>query len=148
MRDEEALADHIVAGETLRWRSFPLVDDFPRSLVLVAAVVAICVVVAMAFGGAGYGLLSLALLGVSLARYFVPTNFELDEEGATVRLLGQVRRVPWSQVRRVSVDRTGVHLSPFARPSRLDSFRGTYLRFAGNADEVVSFVKRRAVSDG
>jgi len=135
------------AGERLCWRSFPLADDYPRSLLLVAAVVAICVVAAVVFGGAGYGLIALALLALSLGRYFVPTDYELDAEGATIRLLGQARRVAWPEVRRVSVGRQGVFLSPFARPSRLDSFRGALLRFAGNADEVVSFVQRRAVSD-
>lgn len=100
----------------------------------------------MAFGAAGYGLLAAALLTVSLTRYFVPTDFELDEQGATVRILGQARRVPWEKVRRFSVHREGVHLSPFERPSRLDSFRGTFLRFAGNAERVVSFVERQVAA--
>ena len=111
-----------------------------------AAVVGICVAVGVSFGGAGYGLLAGVLLGASLGRYFVPTRFELDAEGVIVRFLGQTRRVPWGAVRRVAVGREGVFLSPFAEPSRLDSFRGTLLRFAGNGDEVVSFVQRHTVS--
>ena len=134
------------AGERLGWRSCPLVDQFPRSLLLVGACVAVCVLAAIAFDAAGYALLSAALLAVSLARYLLPTGFELDEHGVTVRFLGQARKVPWSQVRRILVQPRGVFLSPFRRPSRLDSFRGTFLRFAGkgeNADEVVSFVQDR-----
>jgi hypothetical protein len=125
-----------------------VVDDFPRSLLLVAAVVAICAAAAVAFEGAGYGVLAAVLLGGSLARYFVPTDVELDEQGATLRFLGQSRRVPWSEVRRVEIGRNGVHLSPFERPSRLDSFRGTFLRFAGNAEEVASFVQRQVNANG
>ena len=132
------------APESLRWRSHPVADEFPRSLLNVGVLLGASVAVAVAFGGAGYGLVAAGLLGLSLARYFLPTDFELDGEGATVRLLGHARRVPWDAVRRVLVHREGVFLSPFARRSRLDSFRGTFLRFAGNADEVTRFVRRQA----
>ena len=118
-------------------------DDYPRSLLCVAAVLAACVAVGLSFRGAGYALLAAAFLGGSLARYFLPTQYELDGSGVRVRFLGLSRRVPWEQVRRVSVFRVGMHLSPFEKPSRLDSFRGTLLRFADNADEVVSFVERQ-----
>jgi len=122
------------------------VDDYPRSLLLLAVACAACVGVHFAFGGLGYALVAAVLLGCSLARYFAPTWYELDEAGVAVRFLGHSRMVPWGEVRRVLVHREGVHLSPFERPSRLDSFRGTFLRFAGNADEVVSFVESQVAA--
>jgi hypothetical protein len=125
----------------LRWRSHPLVDDYPRSLLLVAAVIAVCVGVWISFDSAGFAALAAAFLVASLARYFVPTDYELDASGASVRFLGHLRRVGWGDVRRFFVAPEGVQLSPFARPSRLESFRGTFLRFAGNRDEVVRFVE-------
>ena len=133
-------------AETLRWRSHPIVDDYPRSVLLVTVVLAACVAVHMAFGGAGYALLAAAFFAVSLGRYFLPTDYELDQDGAAVRFLGTVRRVRWEDVRRVAVHDEGVQLSPFERPSRLESFRGTFLRFAGNADEVVSFVESQVAA--
>jgi len=129
------------AAASLRWRSHPIVDDYPRSLLLVAAVIAVCVGVWVSFGGLGYAAIAAAFLLGSLARYFVPTDYELDAAGVCVRFLGHARRVPWEAVRRVGVRREGVQLSPFERPSRLESFRGTFLRFAGNRHEVVSFVE-------
>ncbi len=128
---------------TLAWRSHPLVDDFPKSLLLVCVLAGVCVLVGMAFGGVGYGLLSAGMLGASLARYLLPTYFKLDADGVTVRLLGHAQHVRWSQIKRISVQRTGVFLSPFERRSRLDSFRGTFLRFADNGDEVRSFVESK-----
>jgi hypothetical protein len=130
-------------AQSLSWRSHPIRDDFPQSLLLVAAVVAGCVAAGVAFRGVGYGLLAAALLAGSLGRYYLPTSYELDEAGVTVRFLGRVRQVRWGEVKRARVQRGGVFLSPFERPSRLDPFRGTFLRFAGNADEVVSFVESR-----
>ena len=134
------------AAETIRWRSRPIVDDFPISLLLVAACVGACVGAAVAFGGVGYAALAAVVLGVSLARYFLATDYEMDEQGVTVRSFGQSRTVPWSKVRRVTVGPRGVYLSPFEKASRLDSFRGTLLRFAGNAEKVVEFVDGKVAS--
>ena len=128
------------AARTLRWRSCPLVDDYPRSLGFVAAFVGVCLAVGVAFGGPGYGLLAAALLSISLARYYLPTTFELDDRGVTVRLLGQARKMAWSEIRRAQARPDGVYLSPFEGPSRLESFRGLFVRYAGNAEKVVSFV--------
>ena len=130
-------------AETLSWRSHPVVDDYPRSALLALLLAALCVAIGASFGGVGYGALAAAVLAGSLARYFLPTRYELNESGVVVRFLGQARRIPWAAVRRATVHRVGVFLSPFERPSRLDSFRGTLLRFAGNADEVVAFVNER-----
>jgi len=125
----------------MRWQCCPLRDEYPRSLGFVAAFVGVSVAVGVAFGGVGYGLLATGLLAVALARYYLPTAFRLDADGAAVRFCGQTRRLRWAQVRRVVAQRGGVFLSPFAAPSRLDSFRGMFLRFAGNGDEVTGFVR-------
>jgi len=93
------------------------------------------------FEGIGYALLAAVFLLGSLARYFVPTDYELDAAGVSVRFLGRVRRIPWAHIRRVAVHDEGVQMSPFEKPSRLEAFRGTFVRFAGNRDEVVSFVE-------
>jgi hypothetical protein len=130
----------------VRWRSLPVADDYPRSLLAVAVVLAACVGVYFAFGSAGYALVAAAALGGSLARYFLPTDYELDERGARIRFLFATRLVPWENVRRVDVHRDGAFLSPFERPSRLDSFRGSFLRFRGNGDEVIGFVRCRVRS--
>ncbi|MBM4036674.1 MAG: hypothetical protein FJ291_33485 [Planctomycetes bacterium] len=128
-------------AERLQWRSHPVVDDYPRSLLLVAAVIAVCVGVWISFDSAGYAALAAAVLAGSLARYFVPTHYELDSDGVSVRFLGHLRRVGWGDVRRFFVAPEGVQLSPFEKPSRLEAFRGTFLRFAGNGDEVVRLVE-------
>jgi len=133
-------------AETLRWPWHPLVDEFPKSLLFVAAFVGACVLAAAAFGNVAYGLLACGLLATGLGRYLLPTEFTLDDRGAASRFLGQVRKVPWSEVRRVSLQAHAVFLSPFETSSRLDSFRGMRLRFAGNAEKVVKFVESRTAS--
>jgi hypothetical protein len=128
---------------TLRWRSWPLTENLPRSILRVALFLGLCALVGVGFGGWEYALLAMVLVGLSLLRFFLPTTYVLDEQAATARVLGPARKLPWSQVRRVGVGPAGVFLSPFERPSRLDSFRGMFLRFAHNADEVTSFVRKQ-----
>ena len=131
----------------LRWKSHPIVDEYPRSLLLPVIVLAVCIAVHFLFGGPGWALLAAAFLAVSLARYFLPTTCELSGDGARLRFLGAVRLMPWSRVRRVDVLPGAVLLSPFEKPSRLDSFRGVYMRLCRNADEVVSFVEKSVSSE-
>jgi len=130
------------ADARLEYRSLPLRDDYPRSLALVAIVLAICIGLAVSFGAAGYGALAIGLLGIMLARYFVPTRYVLDDEGVRARFLGREVARPWSEVRSIYAHRDGVHLSPFERPSTLDPFRGLYVRFAGNREAVLAHCER------
>jgi len=134
-------------AEVTRWRSHPIVDDYPRSLLCPAVVLAICAGVYYSFDSLGWALLSAGFLAISLARYFLPTLYELNADGIRVSFFFTVTSIPWSSVRRVDGHRQGLHLSPFEQPSRLDSFRGTFLRFRGNADEVVSFVESKIGAD-
>ena len=118
-----------------------MADEWPGSLAKVAVVAAMCAAAGVAFGGAGYALLAAAFLVLSLARFFLPSRFVLDAAGVSRRSAGGRGQLAWSQVRRVVVGQAGVFLSPFERPSRLDSFRGLFLPFAGNAAEVTEFVR-------
>ena len=144
---ESARAPDGAAQEVpIRWRSFPLVDDFPKSALLVALLLAVAAGVAVSLDGIGLGVLSLVLLSLSVARYFYPTGYELSEPGLCTRSwLGRATR-PWSAFANYYVHDVGVHLSPFGRPSVLDPFRGTFVRFTGNRDAVVGFVRRHVPS--
>ena len=54
----------------------------------------------------------------------------------------------WSDFRSFYADRNGVLLSPFARPSRLENFRGVYVRFGrSNRDEIRDFIRRKVRAD-
>ncbi|MDP6778292.1 MAG: hypothetical protein QGI83_16170 [Candidatus Latescibacteria bacterium] len=114
-----------------------------RSVLLSATIVGLSAVVWLSFGGWSYGLLSFCLLTGALLRFYVPTRYRLDDDGVEVSFLGVERVTPWSRIRRIRSDRRGAFLSPFDRPSRLDAYRGVYLRFSGNRDEVMRFVCHR-----
>lgn len=49
--------------------------------------------------------------------------------------------IKWENVKRCYVDDLGVKLSPLDRASRIEAFRGVYLRFGDNQDAVIEAVK-------
>ena len=71
-------------------------------------------------------LLGLAVLGV-LAPGLGPTRCRLDGAGVARRRLFAWDRRPWAEIRRARLGARGLFVSPFARPHRLDRFRGLFL---------------------
>ena len=90
------------------------------------------------------------------------------DKGDPKRNAGKLRVRPWSEMKRMTVDRTGVFLSPFAGRHWLEAYRGMRLLFeterggarrekgaaaaeggppkaggGGNRDQVVAFVETR-----
>jgi cell division protein FtsW (lipid II flippase) len=112
-----------------------------------AAVTLFIVVVAMAvFYGTdsrAFAVLALVVLLMSLAKFYMPTSFKFTPTKVYVKTTTQTLAKDWSQYRTFYADRNGVLLSPFAGPSRLENFRGLYLMFEANRDQVLEIVKSR-----
>ena len=81
-----------------------------------------------------------AMLG-SLAEFVFPVVYRITPEGASARTLIKVSEIRWENVRRCYVDAGGVKLSPLDRATRLEAFRGVYLRFGNNDDSVIKAVR-------
>ena len=129
----------------LDWTAHPLRDEPAwKSAALGALIVGFSALAAASLGGAVYGLISLVALAGATVRYLLPTRYLLDDQEASWRQLTWRRR-SWSTFRRVDRHADGIFLSPFRRPSRLDSFRGVFLRFGPgvDADEVVALARDR-----
>jgi hypothetical protein len=125
----------------LRWRVHPLRQNPRKTVLLVLILAGILAIVQMSFGDLLWTAVSAVLLCGWLARYFFPTTYECDDAGIRVRFLGFVRERRWEEFRRCEVYRTGIYVSPFARANILDNFRGLFILFENNHDEVVEFVR-------
>lgn len=93
-------------------------------------------------GSAGLGVIFTVLMFLSLSAYFFPTWYTLSDGGISVHTLVTKMKRPWSVYRSHWPDRNGVLLSPFPSRSRLENFRGVFIRYEDNRDEVLAFVKR------
>ena len=128
----------------LRWTVHPLRHEPPvKTALLVLIILGVPVLVALAFETPAFGFLAAVLLTASMSRYFAPTRYALLQEHVLIAHLGARRTTPWGLIRRHAVLPDGVFLSPFVRPHRLDPFRGCFLRYRDNRDEVIAYVEAR-----
>jgi hypothetical protein len=125
----------------LTWSVRPCARNPLLAVAAALFVLAISLAVRVLLGGLGWSLLTLLLLGLSVAPYYVGATYCISAEGASARGLFATHRRPWSEVTAWFPDADGVLLSPLARPTRLAYTRGLYLRFADNRDEVLKRVE-------
>lgn len=88
----------------------------------------------------------LAILGpviffVAIGEVFFPIKYRLDSQGASARCGLSVTQIEWSRVKQIYEQEDGVKLSPFENPHRMNAFRGLYLRFSSNRDEVLATIR-------
>ena len=141
MVEEETQPDELEPGGILRWRIHPAAEHPIQGLLLIG-IIGFCTWLFWSGYGQFYGIFCLAVLLVAMAPYFLPTSYEMDEEGVTITSLFLVRHFrPWSDFRSYHSDNVGAQLSPFSKPSRLAAFRGNFIRFTlGNRKEVIAFL--------
>lgn len=122
-------------------------DDLARRRIVVfTAAVLAAVFGTLLFKHVIMGVLGFSVILFSAFEVLFPARYRLDSNGAWCRVGMSVTELEWSKVRRIAVDDRGVLISPLASASRLDAFRGVYMRFSGNRDEVL--VKIRHLWDG
>jgi hypothetical protein len=82
-----------------------------------------------------------AIMGAT-TEYWLPTRYKLDGNGASLRCGISVTSIDWSAVKRIVETDEGVKLSPLEQPSKLSTFRGVYLRYADNKEEVLEKIRK------
>jgi hypothetical protein len=133
----------VSVGSTLAWRVWPARERPLAAVILAASCAILGILVRRATGDAVLGVAAPVFLLGSLSAFLFPTEYRLTEEAIEVRSLGVTRSRPWTEMRRMTVDATGVFLSPFEKRNWLEAYRGLRLLFGGNRDQVVSFAEAR-----
>ncbi|MBD3169823.1 MAG: hypothetical protein GF307_10100 [candidate division Zixibacteria bacterium] len=83
----------------------------------------------------------------SLASFFLPTTYIFDTEGLHIKTMSGKRSFNWGRFRSFYPDKNGVLLSPYLRPSRLENFRGVYIRFADNRETVLEYIDNKLTAN-
>lgn len=126
----------------LTWQSLPARRSPARTAMVVLVLAAVFLFISWYTGSGFMGLVLTVVLVLSLGAYFFPTWYAFSEQGIMVRTLITKFERPWSTYRSHWPDRNGVLLSPFPHQSRLENFRGIFIRFENNRDDVLAFVRR------
>ena len=131
----------------LRWRSHPFKRKKLTSLLVILCLLAVWISVYFTTFSVLMTAISIIILLGALSPFFLPTDYELSTDKIKVRFSFTQKEKEWSFYRSFYVDKNGVLLSPFEGPSRLENFRGIYIRFDQNRDQVVEFVSSRIKKD-
>jgi len=139
---EAGTTDEDSDGSVLEW-SVRLVTKRPlRAAGMTLFIIAIWVGLYFVYREPWWVIFAVLLLGGSV---FFPlltvTRYRFDHEGVTVKRPFYTIKKEWSVYRNFYPDPNGVLLSPFSTPSRLENFRGIYLRFGDNRREVLAYLE-------
>lgn len=131
-------------ADTVAWDSWPLRDEPPAKSALLIAIIGGTSLLASAMG-ALWGYLAAPLLGILMGPYLLRTRYRISPQGVAKRFPLFSRQRPWSAYLRYAIQRDGVFLGTFPHPSRLDSFRGEFLRFSADVDRelIIAIVRRQ-----
>ncbi|MCC6444389.1 MAG: hypothetical protein IT210_13170 [Armatimonadetes bacterium] len=145
MGSNEVQREQIAAGQEediLCWEAHLA----PRQPLRAAmAVVVICLMLLLArllFPSPLFMAASAFMLISSVSEFLFPVRYRLTDRGAHARTLTAHHFIAWGHVRKAYLTSEGIKLSPFAHPSRLEGFRGVFLRFGEDAKKVIEIVRR------
>jgi len=127
------------------WVVLPVANEPGKALILLISLALIFGIVWMWAESLFWGIFAAVVVVLGVREFYIPVSYSLTDEGATSRLLFFRRRMDWNNVKRIFPERHGVFLSPFARRSRLENFRGFFLRWGKDSpkEEVLEFIKKR-----
>ncbi len=145
-------ADHAGSPVTVEWTLSPWREDPARAALATIAALLLWLLAAWLLAGEHVlsTLMGLAVL-VVLAPGLAPTQCRVDGDGVARRVLFTWDRRAWPEIRRARVGVGGLFVSPFARGSRLDRFRGLFLpvpRRAGGAATLLEALRQEVVRHG
>jgi hypothetical protein len=131
------------ADDILQWVCHPAKKNIRITvLVTIFLIVLVAIVYYMTYS-VWFALLGAVILFGSLATFYFPTRYILSADKIIIKTNARTQEKTWAQYRSFYPDKNGVLLSPFVRPSRLENFRGVYIKFWYNKDKVVAFVERQ-----
>jgi len=126
--------------EKLTWSVRPCTMDRKRCMGVVAVILLFGIGVVLVLDDLFLGVLSVVVLLGSLHSYFFKASYSLSAESVEIKSPFGTQKREWKSFKTFWVDSKGLSLSPFAKRSWLEHYRGMRLLFAENKDEVVGFV--------
>jgi len=140
-RVQPAEGSGVEPHSVLEWTCHPVRRRPLVSVLVTLFVIAVVMLVFYMTMSRAFAVLAMVILLASLAKFYFPTTYRMSPDGITIKTMTQTLRKDWSQYRSCYPDKNGILLSPFVQPSRLENFRGMYIMFAGNRDEVTEYVR-------
>lgn len=129
-------------GDQLEWKIHLGDANRKRRVIVIGFALTAGIVGTLLFQSVWLGLIGFVAILLSTSEMFLPLSYRLDARTARVKNGLSVTEIAWDDVKRVLPVSDGIKLSPLKNPSRLDAFRGVYLRYADNEDEVSGKIRQ------
>ena len=144
MNDKEIqVTTEVPAVELLAWTTHPIKKRPVASILVTLFILVIPFIVLSITSSRIFGFLSLVVLFASVAKFYFPTYFTLTDTEVIIKSSTQTIKKKWSEFRSYYPDKNGIQLSPFVDKSRLENFRGLYIIFDDNAEDVLRIVSQK-----
>lgn len=127
----------------LSWSTHPAKARPLVTTLVILFLIVLAVLVYLLTYSAIFTVIAALILYGSLTQYFTKTTYEFTETRVRVKYVVNKIEKNWAQYRSYYADKNGVLLSPFPGPSRLENFRGLFIRFAGNKGQVMEIVRQK-----
>jgi len=130
----------------LSWKVHPVKRSLKASIGVILLLLVIWAAVYFAMQSFLFLMVAVVVMLVSLWGFFLPTEYELYPDKIKVRYVMTSLEKEWKNYRSFYVDKSGVLLSPFTKPSRLENFRGIYLKIDRDSqmkDKIVDYIKSK-----
>jgi len=123
--------------ESLQWKSHPARE---RPLATIFVVIFILIIFYFVYKISDNFLMVIMaffIFLVALTTFFFPTTYTVDQRKVTIKYLFTLKERNITAFRSVFPGTRGVLLSPFLGPTRLENFRGFYLRYGKDNKEEI-----------
>ena len=131
------------SSRAISWTIHPLFEKCLRSVCVVFFLIGILSFVYQMTTSMVWVGLSLLIFAISLRQFFLPTAYFLYDDYVLCRCLFFEKRKKWEQIKNYYIDKNGVFLSPYERPSRLENLHGLYLIGANHRPDAMAFIREK-----
>jgi hypothetical protein len=128
---------------SLTWKSHPAKERPLAAVFVTIIIVTAMLVVYVSMKDRLMTVLAGLILFVGLSTFFFATTYTVDSNRVKIKYLFSTKDRNLSAFRACYPEKHGILLSPYLSPSRLENFRGFYLRYGkNNKGEVDEFIKK------
>jgi hypothetical protein len=133
------VADNVEAE--FSWHAHPAAERIGAALAGSLIVAGAAGAIYASFQSIEWSVLALAVLVLSLNRFYFRSRFRIDAEGITARFPLRLQRCRWADIRRFMVDDHGGYLSTRSKRSWLDAYRGLHILFGRERAAVIERIR-------